>query len=169
MNEPKTITLNQFNFGGGPPSGETHWVSRDDYLKLKEEFDKINNISAFCSLSTGKSLVPNIIEIEYLKAELEHCKNQLKDNIPFKKHDKLIAENQFLKLENQRLRANVEYLDSKLDEELDKSCDTSKILSALGQKMLDIKKEFDKCKNLDDQTILVKNMVDDIVTPPPMP
>lgn len=169
MSEPRMLTLSRFNLGGTSPSEETKWVSYEDYLKLKRELEESKNISIFSSVSNGKSVVPQLIEYEYLKSELEHCRKQLRDSESFQKQDKLNAEVQFLRLENNMLRANIEYLDRNLDDEIDKNSEKSRILSAITQKMFDIKNQFDNCNNLDDQTLLVKNMVDGIFTPPPKP
>lgn len=163
------LTLSRFNLGGTSPSEETKWVSYEDYLKLKKELEESKHISILSSVSTGKSIVPQLIDYEYLKAELEHCRKQLRDNNSFKKQDKINAEVQFLRLENNMLRANIDYLDRNLDDEIDKSGEKSRMLSAITQKMFDIKNQFDKCNNLDDQTLLVKNMVDSIFTPPSTP
>jgi hypothetical protein len=75
----------------------------------------------------------------------------------------------FLKMECDRLRNNAEYLDSKLDDELDGANDLTKHISAIYAEVQKAKDALDKCGVLETSGIEAWRILNKLLTPPPLP
>jgi hypothetical protein len=87
-------------------------------------------------------------------------------DIELKKAKQEIA---FLKMECDRLRNNAEYLDSKLDDELDGSLDSTKHIAAIYSEVQKAKDALDKCGTLETSGIEAWRILNNLLTPPPLP
>lgn len=79
------------------------------------------------------------------------------------------AEIAYLKSEVKRLKNNVEYLDRSLDNEIDRSADHSRLHAAVFAKVADAKAELDKCGTLETPGIKAWRILNELLTPPPLP
>lgn len=75
----------------------------------------------------------------------------------------------FLKLEVERLQNNADYLDSKLDEQLDGSLDYTKHIKAIYDEVQKAKDALDKCGTLETSGIEAWRILNNLLTPPPLP
>lgn len=87
-------------------------------------------------------------------------------DIELKKAKQEIA---FLKMECDRLRNNADYLDSKLDEQLDGSLDHTKHIAAIYAEVQKAKDALDKCGTLETSGIEAWRILNNLLTPPPLP
>lgn len=114
------------------------WVAYEDYCKLKDDYDKNNSLEITASVSTGRSVVPYVVEIEQLKkmyhatgealnnsirieAELRSENEKLKAKIKSMAMDSLHDINEMgeVSAENNNLKINIERLRIAGDEMLD--------------------------------------------------
>lgn len=87
-------------------------------------------------------------------------------DIELKKAKQEIA---FLKMECDRLRNNADYLDSKLDEQLDGSLANTKHIAAIYAEVQKAKDALSKCGTLETGGIEAWHILNNLLTPPPLP
>ena len=75
----------------------------------------------------------------------------------------------FLKLECDRLRNNANYLDAKLDDALDGTLDNTKHIAAIYAEVQKAKDALDKCGVLPTAGIEAWRILNNLLTPPPLP
>ena len=75
----------------------------------------------------------------------------------------------FLKMECDRLRNNADYLDSKLDDELDGTLDKTRHISAIYSEVQKAKDALGKCGTLETPGIEAWRILDNLLTHPPLP
>ena len=95
---------------------EGEYVLHSDYARLKAEVERLtDSITRGAITPDAKKFEPAENETDYLTVYL-YAAELAKDSMK-----KVKTENAFLKMEVERLKNNAAYLDTKLDEELDKN------------------------------------------------